>query len=49
VEALLPQAEAGNTEPVPGLKVADAVVRRQARLQPLGAVKAALEARAQAR
>jgi hypothetical protein len=49
VEALLQQAEAGHTEPVPGLKVADEVALRQARLQPIGAVKAELEARAQAR
>jgi hypothetical protein len=49
VEALLKQAEAGNTEPVPGLQVADEVALRQARLQQIGAVKAELEARAQAR
>ena len=49
VAALLQQAEAGNTEPLPGLKVADEVALRQARLQPIGAVKAELEARAQAR
>ena len=50
VEALLQQAEAGsNTEPVPGLKVADEVALRQARLQQIGEVKAELEARAQAR
>jgi hypothetical protein len=49
VAALLQQAEAGNTEPLPGLKVADEVALRQARLQQIGAVKAELEARAQAR
>jgi transposase len=49
VAALLQQAEVGNTEPLPGLKVADEVARRQARLQQIGAVKAELEARAQAR
>jgi len=49
VEALWQQAEAGNVEPVPGLKVADEVALRQARLQQIGAVKAELEARAQAR
>jgi multidrug efflux pump subunit AcrA (membrane-fusion protein) len=49
VEALVQQAEAGNTEPLPGLKVADEVVRRQAQLQQIGAVKAELEVRAQAR
>ena len=49
VEALLQQAEAGNTEPVPGLKVADEVALRQTRLQQIGEVKAELEARAQAR
>ena len=47
--AALQQAEAGNTEPLPGLKVADEVALRQARLQQIGAVKAELEARAQAR
>ena len=49
VEVLLQQAEAGHTEPLPGLRVADELVLRQARLQPIGAVKAELEARAQAR
>ncbi len=49
VEALLQQAEAGNTEPVPGLKVADEVALRQARLQSIRDVKAELEARAHAR
>jgi transposase len=49
VEALLQQAEAGHTEPLPGLKVADEVALRQAQLQQIGAVKAELEARAQAR
>lgn len=49
VEALLQQAEAGNTEPVPGLKVADEVALRQGRLQQISDVKAELEARAQAR
>ena len=49
VEALLQQAEASHTEPVPGLKVADEVALRQARLQQIGEVKAELEARAQAR
>ena len=49
VEALLRQAEAGDTEPLPGLQVADEVALRQARLQQIGAVKAELEARAQAR
>jgi hypothetical protein len=49
VEALLQQAETGNAEPLPGLKVADEVALRQARLQQIGAVRAELEARAQAR
>lgn len=49
VETLLQQAEAGNPEPVPGLKVAAEVALRQARLQQLGDVKAELEARAHAR
>jgi transposase len=49
VEALLQQAEAGHTEPLPGLKVMDELALRQARLQQIGAVKAELEARAQAR
>jgi transposase len=49
VDALLQQAEAGNTAPVPGLKVADEVALRQARLQQISDVKAELEARAQAR
>ena len=49
VDALLQQAETGNTEPVPGLKVADEVALRQARLQQISDVKAELEARAQAR
>lgn len=49
VEGLLQQAEAGNAEPVPGLKVADEVALRQARLQQISDVKAELEARAQAR
>ena len=49
VEALLQQAEAGNTEPLPGLKVADEVARRQVQWQQISDVKAALEARAQAR
>jgi len=49
VEALLQQAEAGHTEPLPGLRVADELVLRQARLQQIGAVKAELEVRAQAR
>ena len=49
VEALLQQAEAGNTEPLPGLKVADEVALRQARLQQISEVKVELEARAQAR
>ena len=49
VEALLQQAEAGNTEPLPGLKVADAVARRHAQLRQISDVKAELEARAQAR
>lgn len=49
VEALLQQAEAGNTEPVPGLKVADEVALRHARLQSIRDVKAELEARAHAR
>ena len=49
VEALLQQAEAGNTEPLPGLKVADEVALRQAQLQQISDVKAELEARAQAR
>ena len=49
VDTLLQQAEAGNTEPVPGLKVADEVALRQARLQQISDVKAELEARAQAR
>ena len=49
VDALLQQAETGNTEPAPGLKVADEVALRQARLQQISDVKAELEARAQAR
>lgn len=49
VEVLLPQAEAGHTEPLPGLRVADELALRQARLQQIGAVKAELEVRAQAR
>jgi hypothetical protein len=49
VEALWQQAEAGDTEPVPGLKVADEVARRQAQWQQISDVKAELEARAQAR
>lgn len=49
VAALLQQAEAGHTEPLPGLKVADELALRQARLQQIGTVKAELEARAQAR
>ena len=49
VEALLQQAEVGNTEPVPGLKVVDEVALRPARLQQISEVKAALAARAQAR
>jgi transposase len=49
VDALLQQAETGNTEPLPGLKVADEVARRQARLQQISDVKVELEARAQAR
>ena len=49
VAVLLQQAEAGNTEPLPGLKVADEVALRQARLQQISEVKAELEARAQAR
>jgi transposase len=49
VEALVQQAEAGNTEPVPGLKVADEVALRQARWQQISDVKAELEARAQVR
>ena len=46
VATLLQQAEAGNTKPLPGLKVADEIALRQARLQQIGTVKAELEARA---
>ena len=49
VDALWQQAEAGNTAPVPGLKVADEVALRQARLPQIRDVKAELAARAQAR
>jgi hypothetical protein len=49
VGVLLQQAEAGHREPVPGLKVADELALRQARLQQIRGVKAELESRAQAR
>jgi transposase len=50
VDALLKQAEeAGDEEPVPGMKVGEEVILRQARLQHIGEAKVELEARAQAR
>ena len=50
VQELLRKAEeAGDQEPVAGMKVGEEVALRQARLQQIGAAKAELEARAQAR
>jgi len=48
-ELLKAAEEAGDQEPVAGLKVGEEVAIRQARLEPIGAAKAELEARAQAR
>lgn len=49
MDALLQQAEAGDTAPGPGLQVADDGALRHARWQQLSDVQAALAARAQAR
>ena len=48
-ELLKAAEEAGDQEPVAGMKVGEEVAIRQARLEPIGAAKAELEARAQAR
>jgi transposase len=50
VDVLLKKAEeAGDAEPVAGMKVGEEVALRQAQLQQIGAAKTELEARAQAR